>query len=99
MHLRVPASEVGVENTEAPFEASSRFWDAHAGRDPLRAILSDPNKRQGEWDVRKFFLTGVGEISSLIYTLRTQGVDAPRGRALDFGCGVGRLSQSLGSHV
>ena len=77
----------------------ARLWDAHAERDPLWAILSDPNKRDGKWDVKKFFLTGVGEISSLIYRLRSNGIAAPRGRALDFGCGVGRLSQALAAHV
>jgi len=73
------------------------FWELAAQRDPLWAILSDETKRGRRWDVNAFFATGRREISLLMYQLR-QLDHAPRpGRALDFGCGVGRLTQALGA--
>ena len=71
------------------------FWDGHARRDPLWAILSDPSKAGRRWDLRDFFETGRREISLLMYQLRALNVAVDRKSALDFGCGVGRLSQPL----
>jgi len=79
-------------------EESRSLWDAHARRDPLWAILSDPDKKGGKWDVRRFFQTAVGEISLIFYQLRSSGIEPGRGSALDFGCGVGRLTQALAWH-
>jgi SAM-dependent methyltransferase len=74
---------------------SSDYWDRHARRDPLWAILSDTGKREGQWDVARFFQTGISEIASLFYELEAQQFVPRRGTALDFGCGVGRLTQAL----
>src|SRR5476651_566651 len=74
---------------------SRKFWDAHAARDPLWAVLSDAGKDERKWDVRKFFQTGVNEISLVFYQLDSHGIEVARGSALDFGCGVGRLTQAL----
>jgi SAM-dependent methyltransferase len=76
-------------------DESRRFWDAHAERDPLWAVLSDAGKEDRKWDVRRFFQTGVNEIALIFYQLESQGVDVKNGCALDFGCGVGRLTQAL----
>ena len=76
---------------------SGDFWESAARRDPLWAILSDPSKRGRRWELQGFFETGRREISLLLYQLK-QLEHVPRpGRALDFGCGVGRLSQALAS--
>lgn len=74
------------------------YWDRHAQRDPLWAILSDPAKRDGKWDVGRFFQTGTTEIEFLLYEIDTQQLALRRGAALDFGCGVGRLTQALAPH-
>ena len=79
-------------------EGSAQLWDSHARRDPLWAILSDPSKKCGRWDVKRFFQTGVGEISLLFYQLHSRGIVVTRRSALDFGCGVGRLTQALAPH-
>jgi len=79
-------------------ETSRALWDGHARRDPLWAILSDPSKRNGKWDLGRFFQTGVGEIALRLYQARAHGAVIPKGAALDFGCGVGRLSQALAPH-
>ena len=71
------------------------FWEAAANRDPLWAILSNPSKRGRQWDLREFFETGRREISLLLYQLEQLRGMPLRRRALDFGCGVGRLTQPL----
>lgn len=74
------------------------FWDEFARYDPLWAILSDPTKAGRQWDLPRFLETGKREISLLFYQLRALGLAVGRSAALDFGCGVGRLSQPLASH-
>jgi SAM-dependent methyltransferase len=83
--------------TEA-LEPIRQFWEQHARRDPLWAVLSDGAKRDGQWDSAAFFETGVTEIGSLLRDLDAQGIVFNRGAALDFGCGVGRLTQALAPH-
>ena len=51
-----------------------------------------------KWDEGAFFQTGVAEIESVLDRLRCAGVTPRFDRALDFGCGVGRLTQALGRH-
>ena len=43
--------------------------------------------------------TGVKEIADVFAYLDEGGVSVTRGRALDFGCGAGRLSQALAGDV
>ena len=74
------------------------FWDEFAKYDPLWAILSDPTKAGRLWDLPRFLETGKREISLLFYQLRALGLEIERTAALDFGCGVGRLSQPLAAH-
>jgi SAM-dependent methyltransferase len=79
-------------------EEGRRFWDTHAARDPLWAILSDPAKKDARWDLGQFFQTGVAEVSALLYEIDSHGIALARGAALDFGCGVGRLTQALAEY-
>lgn len=71
-------------------------WDHLGRRDPFWAVLTNPGKEGGRWDPEEFFATGRDEIEEL---LEAVGELLPgRSRALDFGCGVGRLSQALAEH-
>jgi len=51
-----------------------------------------------DWDETEFFATGEAEISEVMAYTRGLGLNAETGRALDFGCGVGRLTRALGTH-
>lgn len=75
-----------------------KLWHTHGNTDPLWAILSDPAKKDGNWDRVEFFKTGESEISQVIEDIRLLGINIPRHKALDFGCGVGRLTQALCQH-
>ena len=74
---------------------ADEFWERAAQQDPLWAILSDPTKRDRRWDLASFFENGSREIAQLEDRLRGLGRFPRAGRALDFGCGVGRLTQAL----
>jgi SAM-dependent methyltransferase len=61
-------------------------------------ILTDPDKKDGGWDQDEFFEKGQLEIDAVLDRLGELGVKFNRTRALDFGCGVGRLTQALAAH-
>lgn len=73
-------------------------WDKLGENDPLWAIITDPVKKGNKWDINEFFLTGIEEISSVIKHLKELPVEFSCKKALDFGCGVGRLSQALAGY-
>jgi len=70
-------------------------WDAFGKTDPLWAILTFPDRKGGKWDPEEFFASGRREIARLMQTVQAFGLPARRETALDFGCGVGRLTQGL----
>ena len=71
-------------------------WDRLGRDDPFWAVLTDPARKGGGWDPEEFFATGRAEIDRLMEAV---GERLPaRERALDFGCGPGRLSQALARH-
>ena len=73
----------------------ARDWDDLAELDPLWAVLSEPAFTHGGGSVEEFFSTGAGEVSGALDVARELGRPVRFGRALDFGCGVGRLSRAL----
>lgn len=73
-------------------------WDAFGRTDPFWAILTTSSKRGGRWDTTEFFNTGLEEIANTFAHLQTMNVEVRREAALDFGCGVGRLTQALGHY-
>src|SRR4051794_28283830 len=75
-----------------------RNWEALGEQDALWAILSVPEKRGGGWDLDAFFATGRAEVAELLDLSRRLDPPRERGTALDFGCGVGRISQALAEH-
>lgn len=79
-------------------EDTKKNWEAFAHEDPLFAILTEPDKRGNRWDPEEFFATGRKDIREMMEVLDALGLPAGRARALDFGCGVGRLVQSLADY-
>jgi ubiquinone/menaquinone biosynthesis C-methylase UbiE len=92
---------MGKANREDPTGDLTRLkvtWDTWARTDALWAVLTDWKKKGGRWDLDDFFGTGTAEVDRVLGYLRDQGLDIERGSALDFGCGVGRLSQAWTAH-
>src|SRR6266851_2218658 len=75
-----------------------RHWDAFGKTDPLWAIVTRPDKRHGKWKYDEFFACGEEEIGRILRHVSSLSFPLHRGRALDFGCGVGRLTQALCRH-
>ena len=65
--------------------------------DPLWAILTAP-QIGNKWGVEEFFKTGVHEIEEILRHIDSLGFPLKRRNALDFGCGVGRLTQAMAMH-
>lgn len=70
-------------------------WDEFGKQDPLWSILTKRDKKGNRWGIEEFFKTGEEEIEFVLNYLDFLDVSYFRGRALDFGCGVGRLTQAL----
>lgn len=78
--------------------ALGRDWTTLGEEDPLWAVYVDPAKRGGRWDVGEFMATGQREIQDAVADLDRLKLCARRDSALDFGCGVGRLTAALSEH-
>src|SRR5262249_54336126 len=75
-----------------------RHWDAFGKTDPLWAILTQPDKRHGKWKYDEFSAWGEEEIGRIRRHAEALAFPLRWGRALDFGCGAGRLTQALARH-
>jgi SAM-dependent methyltransferase len=88
-----------IPDTSAVMAKNERAWEDWARIDPLWAVVTASDKKHGRWDLDEFFRSGQDTIDSLIEEGAAYGVPAHCGRALDFGCGVGRLTRALGTHM
>jgi SAM-dependent methyltransferase len=70
-------------------------WEKLAEHDALWAVLTQPDKRGGRWSAEEFLATGEVEIAEVLAEVERLGRAARRRRALDFGCGAGRLTRAL----
>lgn len=75
-----------------------RHWDRFARTDPFWAVLSEPDKQGNRWKIEEFFATGQKDVDTELNAILARYPQLPRRRALDFGCGVGRLTQALANH-
>jgi ubiquinone/menaquinone biosynthesis C-methylase UbiE len=75
-----------------------KHWDKFGKDDPMWAILTDPDKRGNRWNSEDFFKHGQSEIERQLAYIKELPVHLQYEKALDFGCGVGRLSQALAVH-
>jgi SAM-dependent methyltransferase len=71
-------------------------WQMLGEDDPLWAILTDPDRRRGRWDLDEFLARGEADVARYEGLLRDAGKAGAFGSVLDFGCGVGRLSLAWG---
>lgn len=79
-------------------EELQEHWEKFGKDDPLWGILAWPDKAGRRWNLDEFFETGRQEIDEVLTYVDSLDLTWRRGSALDFGCGVGRLSQALARH-
>lgn len=70
-------------------------WEKLGADDPYWAVLTNPKKKGGKWESNEFFYTGKYEIDAVLEQVNRLNVTLEKTVALDFGCGVGRLSRAL----
>lgn len=80
------------------FRQLQKTWTRLGEKDPFWAILTNPEYKDGNWSVDPFFISGELEIQAILAEIKGFGHSLTTHRALDFGCGVGRLSQALSQH-
>lgn len=73
-------------------------WEKLGASDPYWAVLAHPDKKGNRWDKDEFFLTGEQEIKDVLNHISCLGIQVNKATALDFGCGVGRLTRALSPH-
>lgn len=73
-------------------------WGMLGEDDPLWAILSRPDKRGRRWEHSEFFAAGAAEVDALQALCTRLGRPRQHRLALDFGCGIGRLSRALSKY-
>jgi ubiquinone/menaquinone biosynthesis C-methylase UbiE len=64
-------------------------------------ILFVPGKSMNsadKWKLREFFKTGDDEIQKLLKEINKSKINISKKVALDFGCGIGRLSSAMSKH-
>jgi len=74
-----------------------RQWNAHGQRSPLTAILG-PHPEDPNWDLDDFLETGRQHVAIVMADAARLVPSLARRRALDFGCGIGRLTRALADH-
>ena len=71
-------------------------WNAFGAEDALGNTLRHP---EGEaWTTTRLYQTGVAEVDEVVRQVERLGLSLRKGKALDFGCGIGRLTQALAAH-
>ena len=79
-------------------EELQKNWNELGRSNPLWAILACDGKKGNKWNTEEFFAHGRTEIAGIVSPIESLGIKIPRKRALDFGCGVGRLTQALADY-
>jgi len=69
-------------------------WNELGRQDPYWAILTDKSKRNSKWDIDEFYKTGQVQFNTIWHQITDLGLQLETQYALDFGCGVGRLTQA-----
>jgi len=70
-----------------------RNWNGFGKLSPFKAILASC-----DGDIAEFFATGEKEMALVMEYIESLGINVPRRKSLDFGCGVGRLTQPLANY-
>ncbi len=74
------------------------WWNRYAHADPYWAVLTESGKEAGKWNPEAFFRTGTETVANELNQLKACGLALRFEHALDFGCGLGRLTNGLADH-
>ncbi len=83
-----------MERTSSKLDRDRQTWDELAAMDPFWTVLT----RKGHldhWNEAEFFATGPPELAELMQVAEQNGLSQHGRRALDYGCGVGRMTRAM----
>ena len=80
------------------FDELKDNWQRFGLQDPLWAIATEADAKDNRWDLARFFEIGRDTVAASMQPVLALRPDLPRTRALDFGCGAGRLTRGLESY-
>nr|WP_314429081.1 methyltransferase domain-containing protein [uncultured Brevundimonas sp.] len=86
------------DSSVAPLRDTDADWDRIARSDPYYGVLTDPRFRTENLTkeaLAEFFKSGEGAVKQAAKRLKSRHADFAPASALDFGCGVGRLTRAL----
>lgn len=77
--------------------STDKAWEKFGKLDPYFGVLADERFASANIEENRdlFFATGRSSVAHILEQYRDHFGDLPRGSALDFGCGVGRLTFPL----
>jgi SAM-dependent methyltransferase len=72
---------------------TARTWEWWGQREPYFGVLTDEKFKAATLDQHRaeFFHSGEAHVAGVLYRIERNFGPVPRGSALDFGCGVGRV--------
>ena len=73
-------------------------WERLAQTDPHYWAMRGESGKRDVWNAEGFFASGEAEIASLVEYIDRIQPGLARERALDFGCGIGRVTRPLANH-
>src|SRR5690349_3760843 len=77
-------------------------WREVGRSQPYWGVITAPQYRTENLtaaNVEACYASGVADISNIVARITAATGAAPKGRALDFGCGAGRLAEAMSAHV
>lgn len=73
-------------------------WDRLGAKKAIWSVLTHSRKRGQKWNVDEFFATGAKEVKEVFAHARALDIKVYLVKALDFGCGAGRVTQALAKY-
>lgn len=89
------------DQLQSMFDRIAEAWRAFGETEPHWSVLVSEDFRQENLtaNIDRFYATGQGDIEVHLNFLRRAGLPVTFRKALDFGCGVGRLTLALAPHA
>lgn len=78
--------------------SQKKLWELLSEFDPMWAILTADEKKGGKWHSDEFFEHGKSEVRALLSDFTSFGLTPGKKSVMDFGCGIGRLTQAFSEH-
>ncbi|MCL4324900.1 MAG: class I SAM-dependent methyltransferase [Candidatus Thermoplasmatota archaeon] len=94
-HTDTPRGHVPPPEGSAELIEMQKLWDQRGKEDPLYYVLRGTLRDRKHWTKEDFLDLGRREIRGVMEYLGSFHLPLRRERALDFGCGAGRLTQGL----